>query len=202
MQADHELERWQRQWQSQPAVPIDLRRRVERDMRGRRLALLASIAVTVVIGGGTSLWAARSGESAVFVLAFAVWIFIAIAWGLTIRLERLRGPSRPLTNTTSAFLDYAIRTRRMRRQGITASAILYVVFFGFMLIWRYRAGAPAATLTPWEYVTSVRIITLLAISVALGVLAIDQRRRLDRELRNLVTMRDDTSGVSSGANQV
>jgi hypothetical protein len=189
MHADHEFETWQRQWQSQPAVPIDLRRRVERDMRGRRLALLASVAVTVVIGGGASLWAARSGEPDAFALAFVVWIFIAVAWMLTLRLERLRGPSRPLADSTAAFLEYAIRSRRSRRQGITASALLYAVFFGFMLGWRYRTGAAAATLTPWEYLTSVRVITLLAISAALGVLAIYQRRRLDRELQNLVNMR-------------
>lgn len=190
MQADHEFETWQRQWQSQPAVPIDLRRRVERDMRGRRRAMLASVAVTVVIGGGTSLWAARSGDPDALVLAFTVWIFIAVAWALTLRLERLRGPSRPVTDSTAAFLEYAIRSRRTRRQGITASAILYVVFFGFMLAWRYRTDTAAAAMTPWEYVTSARVITLLAISIALGVLAIYQRRRLDRELQNLVNMRE------------
>ena len=104
MKADDELEGWQRQWQAQPAVPIDLRRRVERDLRGRRLRLLGSIAVTVLMGGGISLWAARSGEANVFVLAFTVWVFIAVAWALTLQLEWLRGPSRPLSETTAAFL--------------------------------------------------------------------------------------------------
>jgi hypothetical protein len=190
MKADDELEDWQRQWQAQPAVPIDLRRRVERDMRGRRLRLLGSIAVTVFMGGGTSLWAARSGDANVFVLAFTVWVFIAVAWALTLQLEWLRGPSRPLSETTAAFLEYAIRSRYVRRHGITASAILYAVLFVFMLVWRYRTAAAAVPLQPWTYLTSAPVLTLLMISGGLAFLAMYQRRRLDRELQNLMNIRD------------
>jgi hypothetical protein len=187
---DDELENWQRQWQEQPAIPVDLRRRVEHDLRGRQLAMLGSVAVTVFMGGGTTLWAARSDQPAMLVLASAVWIFIAVAWALTLHLERLRGPWRPLADTTAGFLEYAIRSRRSRRRGIAVSAILYVLFCTFMLVWRYRTAAAAVSLQPWTYLTSAPVLTVLAISAALGGLAIYHQRRIDRELQNLVSMRD------------
>lgn len=188
MHADDELEQWQRQWLAQPAVPVDLRQLVERDIRGRRLMMLGSIAVTAIMGGGTTLWAIRSGQPDLFVLTFTVWIFIAVAWALTLLLGRQRGP-RPLAETTAAFLDYAIRSRRARLQGITASAVLYIVFFFFVLVWRYHTMADA-TSDPWTYLTSPRVLTLLAVSAGLAVSAAFQRRRLDRELHNLVSMQD------------
>ena len=188
MHADDELERWQREWRAQPAVPLDLRRMVERDLRSRHLNLLASIAVTAIMGGGTALWAAHSGDRDWMVLAFVVWVFIAVAWALTLQLEWQRGP-RPHADSTAAFLDYAIRSRRSRLQALTASVVLYIILFVFVLVWRYRTMAEA-TRDPWLYLTSARVLTLLAISAVLAVLAVVHRRRLDRELHSLVKMHD------------
>ena len=195
MHADEELEQWQQQWRAQPAVPLDLRRRVERDLRGRRLGMLASIAVTVIMGGGTSVWAVRSGEPNALVLAYGVWIFIAVAWALRLQLERERGP-RPHAETTVAFLDYAIRSRRVRLQAITASVILYMVLSVFILVWRYRAGSTAAD--PWAYLTSSRVVAWHVITVVLAVRAAIQRRRFERELKNLVKMRDALERSEAG----
>lgn len=189
MQTDPEFERWQRQWQAQPAVPIDLRRLVERDMRRRRIGILASIAVTALMGGGMILWAVRSSDSDRPELAFAVWVFIAIAWAVTIQLERLRGPWRPLADNTAAFVDYAIRTRRARRLGIVATAALYVMFVVFMLAWRYWMYEAEAGRAPWDYLVSTRVIVMCGISVALGWYALAASRRLARELQNLVETR-------------
>lgn len=188
MPADDELEKWQQQWRAQPAVPVDLRRLVERDIRSRRVSTMLSIAVTVMMGGGTTVWAARSGERDLFILTFTVWVFIAVAWALALQLERQRGP-RPLSETTRAFLDYAIRSRRARLQGITASAVLYVVLFTFVLVWRYGAG-DAPPPDPWAYATSTRVLILLGISSALAVIAALQHHRLARELHNLETMHE------------
>jgi hypothetical protein len=182
MQADPEFERWQRQWRAQPAVPIDLRRLVERDIRSRRIGMLGSIAVTAIMGGGMILWAVRSSESDRLELAFAVWVFIAIAWAVTIRLERLRGPWRPLTDTTAAFLESAIRTRH--------ATALYVAFFVFMLVWRYRLYEAEAPRGEWDYLLSARVMVLCGISVALGLFALAANRRITRELQNLVATRE------------
>ena len=60
METDNELETWRLEWQTENFVPPDLRKRVERDIRRHRLSFWASVAVTIVIGGGTTLWAVVS----------------------------------------------------------------------------------------------------------------------------------------------
>jgi hypothetical protein len=189
MHADDELEKWQRQWRAQPEVPVDLRQLVERDIRNRRLMLLASIAVTAIMGGGTALWAMRSADPDVFVLALIVWVFLFITWRVTMQLERERGP-RPLTDTTAAFLDYAIRSRQVRRKAMIFSAEAYIGFALFILVWRYRAAIGDPMPDAWTYMTSPRVLTFLAVSAGLAVRAAFEWRRLDRELKNLLSMRD------------
>jgi hypothetical protein len=198
MPADNELETWRREWQAESFAPLDLRGRVERDIRRRRLSFAASVAVTILIGGGTTLWATVSGESEVMVLLAAVWAFIVITWVTSIQLDRRRGPSKPIADTTAAFLDFSILSCRARHQGITASAALCAGFFVFMLAWKYRELSEEMPLEVWTYLTSGRVITLGAITAALAVLALYQRRRLGRELRNLVILRQWLEPGASG----
>jgi hypothetical protein len=47
MSMDTELETWRREWQSETAVPADLRRRVERQSRWLKVGIAADILVTV-----------------------------------------------------------------------------------------------------------------------------------------------------------
>ena len=42
METDNELEMWRLEWQAEGFVPPDLRKRVERDIRRRRLSFWAS----------------------------------------------------------------------------------------------------------------------------------------------------------------
>jgi hypothetical protein len=191
MQADNELETWQRQWQAQGSVPRDLRQRVERDIARRRLAFIGSVGVTVLIGGGTTLWAIASDGPDAVLLLVGVWMFIAITWGTEVQLDRSRGALRPMTETTAAFLDFAILNCRTQRRGTVASVALYAGFFVFMLAWKYRHLAAEMPLSVWAYLTSGRVITLGAITVALAVLALYRLRRLDRELDRLVILRSE-----------
>ena len=62
MSLDIELETWRREWQSETAVPPDLRRHVERQSRWLKIGIAADILVTVVIGGGVIALAARSQQ--------------------------------------------------------------------------------------------------------------------------------------------
>ena len=80
MNSDLELETWSREWQREAPVLPDLRRRVERDSRWLRAMRLSEIAVTMMFGGGTILWAMQSGRADVWALASFTWIFIVVAW--------------------------------------------------------------------------------------------------------------------------
>ena len=189
METDNELETWRLEWQAENFVPPDLRKRVERDIRRHRLSFWASVAVTILMGGGTTLWAAVSGESSDVLVVAAVWLFIGITWATSIQLERMRGSSKPLAETTAAFLEFAIHSCRVRRQGIAVAAALYAGFFSFMVAWKYRQLAAEMPLDVGTYLTSGRVMTQCAITAVLAVIALGRRRRLNRELHHLMTLR-------------
>ena len=189
METDNELETWRREWQADNFVPPDLRKRVERDIRRHRVSFWASVAVTILMGGGTTLWAVVSGESSVVSVAAAVWLFIGITWATSIQLERMRGSSKPLAETTAAFLEFSIHDCRARRQGIAVAAALYLGFFSFMVAWKYRQLAAEMPLDVGTYLTSGRVMTQCAITAVLAIIALGRRQRLNRELHHLMTLR-------------
>jgi hypothetical protein len=189
METDNELGTWRLEWQADNFAPLDLRKRVEREIRRHRLSFWASVAVTIVMGGGTTLWAAVSGESSAVLVAAAVWLFIGITWATSIQLERMMGSSKPLAETTAAFLEFAIHSCRVRRQGIAVAAALYAGFFSFMVAWKYIGLAAEMPLDVGTYLTSGRVMTQCAITAVLAVIALHRRRRLSRELHQLMTLR-------------
>jgi hypothetical protein len=71
MSMDAELETWRSQWQSGAAVPLGLRRIVERQSCWMKIALIADIAVTVAIGATTLALAVRSAKPDFALLAGA-----------------------------------------------------------------------------------------------------------------------------------
>jgi len=189
METDNELEKWRLEWQAENFVPPDLRKRVQRDVRRHRLSFWASVAVTMLMGGGTTLWATVSGESSDVLVVAAVWSFIGITWATSIQLERMRGSSKPLAETAAAFLEFSIHSCRARRQGIAVAAALYAGFFSFMVAWKYRQLAAEMPLDVGTYLTAGRVLTQCAITAVLAVIALGRRRRLDRELHHLMALR-------------
>src|SRR5262245_10590562 len=103
MELDPELKTWRRQWQTDEVIPPDLRDRVERETRNLRRARYASIAVTLVMGGGSAGWAVVSQRPIAVALAIGVWFFIAVAWVISLGLSR--DILKPSADTTAAFLD-------------------------------------------------------------------------------------------------
>ena len=66
MNVDTELEFWRQQWQSGTTVPLDLRRKVERQSRFMKIDFDPEILVTVAMGGATIGWAVLSPEPEAF----------------------------------------------------------------------------------------------------------------------------------------
>jgi len=187
---DVELEGWQRQWQSQDAVPPDLVTAVNRGTRRMRQGIVWEVAVTVVMGGGALAWAAMFPRSDVFVLSTAVWVFIGIAWIASTLLRR--GAWHPLATTTAAFIEISILRCERNLQALWIQAVLYVVISTFNLVWIY------------EYQARTSVIDFLVEPIVIGFLAVVTptlagiwwwyRRRLRREHANLVSLREQTSG--------
>lgn len=185
MPPDTELETWRRQWQSQEAVTLDLRRRVESEIRRQRWGWVASWVVTIAFGIGVPAWAVLSRRADVVALAAAVWVFIAIAWAMALALGKgLSAP--PPSTTTAAFLDFSISSCRRRRTAIVAGSVLYIAMLTFQLAWRYQARA----VTPgvWAFMTSPRVVIIFAVTAVLAALAFSYRRRVGQELQQLLDL--------------
>ena len=179
-ESDLELEGWQRLWQSQPAS-IDLRQKVEAGNRAMRHGLMLEIAVTLLMGGGSLLWAIASERAEVLVLAVAVWGFIAIAWTASILLRR--GVWQPAASTTAAFLNVSILRCERGLQAIAVQAALYVAILAFDLVWLYWYLQETDV---WTFLTRTLVLIVVGIvTPILGAVALWYRGRVRRELENL-----------------
>ncbi|MEZ5283200.1 MAG: hypothetical protein R2712_00020 [Vicinamibacterales bacterium] len=187
MTLDPELDTWRHQWQARDAMPADVRRRVERDLRSMRLGFLSAAAVTVIFGGGTTAWALDSGDPGIAVVAVATWVFIAVTWAVSLTIEGGVGRWRPASTTTAAFLEFSTARRVAARRGIVAAAVLYAAFSAFMLVWRFQNPAGAATTDVWSYLVGRWMFC--AITAVLAVVAIWRWRALGRELDVLSDLR-------------
>jgi hypothetical protein len=141
MNANVELDTWQRLWQTQADGPAaaDLRDRVARETRRRRLGLIGPLLVTIVIGGWSLSRAFASPAFENVLLAVETWMFIAVAWlgGLWID----RGNWQPLSDSTSAFVDISIRRCEAVLRGLQFLVVMYVAQLVFVLAWRLQFGS-------------------------------------------------------------
>ncbi len=188
MDTDRELETWRRQWRASDAVPLDLRRSVERGTRHLRAGVAAEIAVIVVMGGGSAVWALMSYRADALVLTIGIWVFIAIAWVMSRALRR--DLWKPIAETSISFLDLSILRCRRGLQANTAQVVLYVMILAFDLTWIYfykrRVDTP---LDPWTFLTSRGVLVVWVVTIVLAGVAVWYRGRLRRELHNLLDLR-------------
>jgi hypothetical protein len=182
---DLELEGWRRQWQADDAVPSDLVKRVDAGTKSMQRGLIAEILVTIVIGGWGLGWAIASRRPEVVVLAIGIWILIAIAWIASMLLRR--GAWQPVTATTTAFVEVSILRCQRSLQAIWIQMVLYVVILIFDLVWLYNYRAESSV---GEFLMRpMVVIVLTVVTPALAAAAVWYRRRLLRELKNLVRLR-------------
>ena len=185
---DLELEGWQRQWQATETVPADLVRAVEAGTRALRLGRISEIVVTIVMGGGALGWALASRRAEVMVMAVAIWIFIGVAWILSTLLRR--GTWQPVTATTTAFVEVSILRCERSLQAVWIQAVLYVVILVFDLVWLYNYRAESSVR---EFLLRPAVVIVLTIVTPLcAAAAVWYRRRLQRELKNLLELRRAT----------
>jgi hypothetical protein len=187
MEADLELDSWRRHWRQEEVALPDLKDLVERQTRTMRLWVVGEIIVTILFGGGSLALAALNRRTDFFVLAAGIWVFIAIAWAISYLLRR--GAWAPMTATTSAFLDLMMLRCRRRRESIAAQCLLYTMILTFDLVWIYFARESRAADGVLAFLTSSGVAWVWIVTVALGVVAVWQRRKLGRELEVLTSLR-------------
>lgn len=189
MNSNTDLEQWRQLWQRQPdsgVVAAALRDRAMRETRRQRLRLLASVLVTVVIGGGTAARAIGSGKADDVVFAAEAWLFIAVNWAATFWIAR--GTWRPLGDSTSAFLDVAIGRCRSALNATLFVVVMYVLQLAVVL-WlkaQYSATDSATLLRSWP----VAVFGWAGVPI-LAAASLVYSRRKRTELERLIALRRD-----------
>lgn len=186
MNANAELDTWQRLWQARADGPAaaDLRDRVARETRRRRIALIGPVLVTVVIGGWTLSRAFASPEFGNLLLAAETWMFIVITWLGGLWLER--GNWRPLSDSTSAFVEISIRRCEATLRGLQFLVVMYVAQLVFVLVWQLQFVGIGFT----ALITSWPVIVLGWIAApALACFVACYGRAKRAELRYLLDLR-------------
>ena len=131
MNVDLELEAWREQWQAAAGVPADLRRKVVRGTNAMRMTLVLEGIVTVMIGGGSTLWAVVDPRTEMVVLA------LAVSYALTRHL-----PAMPL-NTAIIVLVFGSLTLLLHDEHfIKLKPTIIYVLFGAVLLSGLALGKP------------------------------------------------------------
>jgi hypothetical protein len=197
MNIDAELDVWRRQWQSETTVPLDLRKKVERQTRFMKIGLLADILVTIVIGGGTIVWALRSPQSDIVLLAAVTWLFLAAAWTFTLTVNR--GSWSPSTLDTASFVELSVRRCRGRLAAVWFGAILFLCNIVFCLGWVYNHSPEARKpLLPWLFFSSLASDIIWLATLAFSVFLVWYRRRKRAELAYFLDLRGQLIHTAPG----
>jgi len=191
---DTELDSWRAQWRTAAPPPPDLKARVERETRMMRRSVAGELAVTLVFGGTTVVWAALSRRTDVVVLALGVWVFIAAAWTISYLLRR--DAWAPATLSTTAYLDLSLLRCRRRRESIAAQAVLYVLILGFDLAWIYYFGREGRSRDVLSFLTSGGVEWVWPVTAMLAIAAWRGRLSLSREIETLTRLRADLAAVA------
>ena len=187
MNMDAELDVWRGQWQSGTTIPLDLRRRVERRSRLMKVGLIADILVTIVMGGGSTVWALYSPEPDTILLSAVIWLFLAAAW--TIVLTFSRGAWFPSALDAAAFVDLTVRRCRGALAAIRFAAGLYLCEIAFSLGWIHHYSPEGRKpIWTWLFFSSLRIDIIWLATLAFFGFLIWYRRSQRAELAYLVNL--------------
>lgn len=184
---DDELEVWRRQWHAQPAVPIDLIRKVERQTVYLKLQRLALI-LPILVGIGTIVAAIIMKTAPWILLAVGTWVFII--WGLVFQYKNDKGIWAPAAETTSAYLELSITRCRKKLNDIRYTLLFAPLLTLFVLIVDYQILASKGVIRTPEDVAKIVSGFLFAVGVVTVVmlLMLAKRKRVKNELAYLLNL--------------
>lgn len=185
---DDELEVWRRQWQGQPAVPIDLIRKVERDtvyLRWGRYAVYIPYAMGIV----TAIGAILNPSLLSIVFALGLWVFILIA--RLFERRNMKGIWTPAGETTAAYLDLSILRCRSRLASIRFSNVLTPLLTTFVLVGIYEMFATTGKLeTRQDYVVvALSFIWTIGVVTFVQIMLARKRKKTAGELAYLMDLK-------------
>jgi hypothetical protein len=184
---DDELEVWRRAWHSQPAVPIDLIRKVERETIAMHREWILQIAPGL-IGVGTVIAAVIMQTLPWILLAVGTWLFILIGWRFIV--ENAKGVWAPTAETTAAYVELSIERCRRRLKQIRFAIVMVIFLTVFVLIADYQILRSAGAMTTmWDFLGTgmAFLVAMIVVSfVLLGQAA--KRKKAEAELAYLLDL--------------
>jgi hypothetical protein len=184
---DDELEVWRRAWHSQPAIPIELIRMVERKTVEMRMDWHSQIA-PALIGVGTIVAAVIQQTVPWILLAIGTWLFIILGWVFIITLRR--GVWAPAAETTTAYVDLSIERCRRELKHIRYGSVMAVLLTIFVLVSDYQILRHAGSLNSARDFVVFAIATVIVAIATSGILVYQakKRRKTEMELRYLLDL--------------
>jgi hypothetical protein len=190
MTADLELQDWREQWKSETPIPPSLQRSVERHSLFMKVGLACDVVVTLVIGGGATLWAWRAPGREMIPVAIASWLFLLVAWVFVLLTNR--GLWSPSSLDASSFVDLSIRRCRSVLSTIWFAWGLFFAEIIFGMVWAYlHLAKPHSALLPWLLFSSLRVDIVWAVTIAFVMGSVWYRGRKQVELTRLLELRTE-----------
>jgi len=189
MTLDEEFTAWRDEWRKDPAMPIQLVQRIERHTARMQTLRAAEIIVTILVGGAVVAAAVMHpmlDQTYWVTFAAGIWLFLAIAWIVSIRSTR--DSWRVAEQTTAGYVSLQVRRIERQLERSVLSAIFGALLSAFVLTFVYQAvahslanrgvrmgGEDAASF--WIVGGVVNLVVIVA--------GIGQRRRMRAELARL-----------------
>jgi hypothetical protein len=190
---DDELEVWRRAWHSQPAVPIDLIRKVERQTIAMRRDWILQIAPGL-IGVGIAIAAVIMQTVTWILLAVGTWFFIFIGWRFM--LENQRGVWAPASETTAAYVELSIERCRRALHNIRFGNVMLWLLTAFVLIADYQILKSEGGLsTTSDFLITIGVFALTTIAVSMiFIFQLRKRRQTQADLEYLLDLQRQARG--------
>jgi len=128
---------WKKEWRTQPAVPIELIRKVERQtvyMRLGKWVLLLPLAILLFVTAG----AVMDPTPVNIILAVGLWLLSIILNAAEAGRNKLRKKLlAPAAETTAAYVELSIERCRVQSEGLRVSKIAMVPMWAFISAAQY-----------------------------------------------------------------
>lgn len=164
MNDDLELKEWQSLWQRDVHLPSGLRETAMKQVRRLRTMLLADIGVTVGMGGACTIWAMRSSQPMVRLLAIWVWLTLVAAW--IFRWFNNGGNWTGAAPNTHVFLERLRKSYRATLRNVAFGWLLGAVQLLFGSVWVYRELSRHERMSPGQFLTLTPNLFLWACAAA------------------------------------
>jgi hypothetical protein len=132
--SDDEMEMWRQQWQGQPAVAVDLIRRVERETVEMRMAWFPLFAPAAV-GFVATVFVAMSPSLGGILFVAGLWLLVAFT--LLFIKWNYKGAWTPHAETTTAYLELSILRCRRKLRGFRVGRVMAVLSTAWALVGVY-----------------------------------------------------------------